>query len=252
MKVIFYWVLYPLIRPFYLISVILNTLVLGSIIIAISPFDRNGNVVHYIGKFWSLLNIYLSGTRLTIKGKERIKKGHTYIVMSNHQSLVDPWVLIGKLPLQLRWTIKSEVKKMPIFGYALERMGHIYVGSRKRKDAAMTLGVAAQIIREGTSVVFFPEGTRSKDGSLEKFHKGGAIIAIRSGAPILPVTVNGSRFVLPKGTLALMPGKIEVIVGNPIDPGMFDENRKDELMAVVKSAIQQNLDLKYGAFVKNS
>lgn len=252
MKVIFYWVLYPLIRPLYLISVILNTLVLGSIIIAISPFDRNGNAVHYIGKFWSLLNIYLSGSRLSIKGKEKIEKGRSYIVMSNHQSLVDPWVLIGKLPLQLRWTIKSEVKKMPIFGYALERMGHIYVGSRKRKDAAMTLGVAAQIIREGTSVVFFPEGTRSKDGSLEKFHKGGAIIAIRSGAPILPVTVNGSRFVLPKGTLALMPGKIELIVGDPIDPGMFDENRKDELMAVVKSAIQQNLDLKYGAFVKNS
>ncbi len=252
MKVIFYWVLYPLIRPLYLISVILNTLVLGSIIIAISPFDRNGNAVHYIGKFWSLLNIYLSGTRLSIKGKEKIEKGRSYIVMSNHQGLVDPWVLIGKLPLQLRWTIKSEVKKMPIFGYALERMGHIYVGSRKRKDAAMTLGVAAQIIIEGTSVVFFPEGTRSKDGSLEKFHKGGAIIAIRSGAPILPVTVNGSRFVLPKGTLALMPGKIELIVGDPIDPGMFDENRKDELMAVVKSAIQQNLDLEYGAFVKNS
>jgi 1-acyl-sn-glycerol-3-phosphate acyltransferase len=108
--------------------------------------------------------------------------------------------------------------------------------------------VAAQTIREGTSVVFFPEGTRSKDGSLEKFHKGGAIIAIRSGAPILPVTVSGSRFVLPKGTLALMPGKIKVIVGDPIDSGMYDENRKDELMAIVKSAIQQNLDLEYGAF----
>ena len=66
--------------------------------------------------------------------------------------------------------------------------------------------------------------------------------------PILPVTVNGSRFVLPKGTLALMPGKIQVIVGDPIDPRRFDENRKDELMAVVKSAIQENLDLEYGAF----
>jgi len=252
MKVIFYWVLYPLIRPLYLISLILNTLVLGSIIIAISPFDRNGNAVHYIGKFWSLLNIYLSGTRLSIKGKENIEKGRSYIVMSNHQGLVDPWVLIGKLPLQLRWTIKSEVKKMPIFGYALERMGHIYVGSRKRKDAAMTLGVAAQIIREGTSVVFFPEGTRSEDGHLQRFHKGGAIIAIRSGVPILPVTVNGSRFVLPKGTLALMPGKIEIIVGESIDSGMFGENGKNQLIAVVKSAIQQNLDLKYGAFVKNS
>ncbi|HUV58716.1 MAG TPA: lysophospholipid acyltransferase family protein [Desulfatiglandales bacterium] len=251
MKVIFYWVLYPLIRPFYLISVILNTLVLGSIIIAISPFDRNGNVVHYIGKFWSLLNIYLSGTRLTIKGTERIKKGHTYIVMSNHQSLVDPWILIGKLPLQLRWTIKSEVKKMPIFGYALERMGHIYVGEKKRKQRDLTLQKALKKLKKGSSVVIFPEGTRSDDGYLQRFHKGGAIIAMRSGVPILPVTINGSRFVLPKGTLALMPGKIEVIVGESIDSGMFGENGKGQLIAGVKSAIQQNLDLKYGAFVKN-
>jgi 1-acyl-sn-glycerol-3-phosphate acyltransferase len=218
-------------------------------IIVTSLFDKKGNLVHYIGKFWSLLNLYLSGTRVTIKGKEKIEKGRTYIVMSNHQSLVDPWVLIGKLPLQLRWTIKTEVKKIPIFGYALERMGHIYVGSRKRKDTALTLKGAVQKIREGSSLAIFPEGTRSNDGHLQKFHKGGAIIAIRSGVPILPVTINGSRFMLPKGTLALMPGKIEVIVGDSIDPGMFDENRKDELMSVVKSAIQQNLDLEYGALI---
>jgi 1-acyl-sn-glycerol-3-phosphate acyltransferase len=206
-------------------------------------------LVHYIGKFWSLLNLYLSGTRLKIKGKEKIEKGRTYIVMSNHQSLVDVWALIGKLPLQLRWTIKSEVKKMPVFGYALERMGHIYVGRKKRKDVALTLEVPVQKIRDGASVVIFPEGTRSRDGRLQKFHKGGAIIATQSGAPILPITINGSRFVLPKGTLALMPGKIEVIVGDSIDPGVFDEDRKNELMAVVKSAIEQNLDLEYGAFV---
>jgi 1-acyl-sn-glycerol-3-phosphate acyltransferase len=196
-----------------------------------------------------LLNVYIFGTRLAVRGKEKIEKGRTYIVMSNHQSLVDPWVLIGKLPLQLRWTIKTEVKKIPIFGYALERMGHIYVGSRKRKDTALTLKGAVQKIREGSSLAIFPEGTRSNDGHLQKFHKGGAIIAIRSGVPILPVTINGSRFMLPKGTLALMPGKIEVIVGDSIDPGMFDENRKDELMSVVKSAIQQNLDLEYGALI---
>lgn len=248
MKVIFLWVLYPLIRPFYLVSLILNTLVLALVIIAISPFDGRGNVVHYIGKFWSLLNIYSSGTRLAIRGREKIEKGRTYIVMSNHQSLLDPWVLIGKLPLQLRWTIKSEVRKMPVFGYALERMGHIYVGRRTGKDTVLTLEAAVQRIRQGASVVFFPEGTRSRDGDLLKFRKGGAVIAMRSGVPILPVTINGSRFVLPKDTLALMPGKIQVIVGDIIDPGRFDESRKDELLAAVKSAIQKNLDLEYGAF----
>jgi 1-acyl-sn-glycerol-3-phosphate acyltransferase len=223
-------------------------MILGLLIIVLSPFDRKGNVVHYVGKFWSLVNIYISGTRLAIKGKENIEKGRNYIVMSNHQSLVDPWVLIGKLPLQLRWTIKPEVKKMPIFGYALQRMGHIYVGRRKRENTVPTIEVAVQRIKQGASVVFFPEGSRSKDGHLLKFHTGGAIAAIKSGVPILPVTVNGSRFVLPKGTLALMPGKIRVIVGDSIDPGSFDDNKIDELTTVVKLAIQKNLDLEYGSF----
>jgi len=248
LKIIVLWVLYPLIRPFYLLSVILNTLLLGLFIILISPFDRKGNVVHYIGKFWSLLNIYISGTRLSIQGKEKIEKGRNYIVMSNHQSLVDPWVLIGKLPLQLRWTIKPQVKKMPIFGYALQRMGHIYVGRRTKEDAVPTLQMAVKRIQQGSSVVFFPEGSRSKDGHLRKFHRGGALAAARSGVPILPVTVNGSRFMLPKGTLALMPGKIRVIVGDAIEPGIFGRESIDELLAGVKSAIQQNLDLQYGSF----
>ena len=236
-----------MIRPFYLISVTLNTLALALIIITISPFDKKGNFIHYIGRFWSLLNIYLSGTRISIKGKEHIRKGDTYVVMSNHQSLFDVWGLIGKLPLQLRWIIKADINKIPIFGYALERMGHIYIDNRNRKDLFLGLEAAGRKIRDGASVVIFPEGTRSKDGRLQRFHNGGALIAIRSGVPILPVTVNGSRFVLPKGTLGLMPGKIEVVLGDLIHPGTFDENGKDKLMAVVKSAIEKNLDLRYGS-----
>ena len=136
MKIIFLWVLYPLIRPLYLLSLIINTFVLSLIIIVISPLDRRGNLVHYIGKFWSLINLYLPGTRVALRGKEKIEKGRAYVIMSNHQSLLDPWVLIGKLPLQLRWIIRSGVKKMPVFGYALERMGHVYVDRTKRKGTA--------------------------------------------------------------------------------------------------------------------
>ncbi len=247
MKIVFYWVLYPLIRPFYLIFLILNTLVVALIIIIISPFDKQGNLVHYLGKFWSLFNIFLSGTQLKIKGKEKIDQNMTYIVMSNHQSLFDVWALIGKIPLQLRWIIKSEIKKIPVFGYALERMGHIFVDRKKQVSASISLDAAAGKIKEGTSVIIFPEGTRSKDGHLEKFRMGGAIIAIKSGVPILPVTVNGSRFVLPKNTLALMPGKIEVVVGDIIDPKKYDEEHKHDLMKEVKLAINKELDLMYGA-----
>lgn len=245
----FYRVLYPLVRPFYLMFLILNTIAVCLTIIIISPFDKKGNTVHYIGKFWSLLNIFLSGTRLTIRGKEKINTNLTHIVMSNHQSLFDVWALIGKIPLQIRWIVKAEIRKIPIFGYTLERMGHIYVDRKKRAAAYISLETAAEKIKNGTSVIIFPEGTRSNDGHLLKFRMGGIILALKSGVPILPVTVNGSRFVLPKNTLALMPGKIEVVVGDMIDASSYDENNKNELMEKIRSAIHENLDLEYGKLV---
>lgn len=250
LKVIFYWVVYPLTRPFYLIFFIFNTFVLGLIVIMISPFDRNGNIVHYIGRFWSLLNIFLAGTRVRIRGREKIDKGSNYIVMSNHQSLFDVWALIGKLPLQIRWIVKKEIRKVPVFGYALEKMGHIYIDRHDRKNAYMSLEAAAQKIKKGTSIIIFPEGTRSKNGRLQRFRLGGATLAIRSGVHILPVTVNGGRFALPKGTLAIMPVKMDIVVGNAIDTSAFDENNKEKLTAAVKSAIEKNLDLKYGALIQ--
>jgi len=247
--IFFYRVLYPLIRPFYLIFLILNTIVVCLTIIIISPFDTKGNIVHYIGKFWSLLNVFLSGTRLTIKGMEKIDANLPHIVMSNHQSLFDVWALIGKIPLQIRWIVKSEIRKIPIFGYTLERMGHVYVDRRNRAAAFISLETAARKIKKGTSVIIFPEGTRSKDGQLLRFRMGGINLALKSGVPILPVTVNGSRFVLPKNTLALMPGKIEIIVGDVIDPSIYDENHKYELMEKIRSAIDENLDLEYGKLI---
>ncbi len=246
MKAVFYWVIYPLIRPLYLVSVILNTFVLAILIVLIAPFDKRGEFVHYIGRFWSLLNVYLSGTRLSMTGREKIPKGQSYVIMSNHQSLFDVWALMGKMPLQLRWMIKSEIKKIPVFGFALERMGHIYVDRNTRKGAVRSLKAAAQRIRSGASVVVFPEGSRSEDGRLQPFQRGGTVLAAMAGVPILPVTINGSRFVLPKGTLGLMPGKIQIVLGDPIDPALFDDNKKGALLNTVRSAIEENLDLAFG------
>jgi 1-acyl-sn-glycerol-3-phosphate acyltransferase len=248
LKIIFYRIIYPLIRPFYLVFLIINTVGLALLIIMVSPFDRRRNIVHYIGKFWALLNVYLSGTKLTIRGKEKIAEGSSYVVMSNHQSLFDVWALIGMLPLQLRWIIKSDIMRVPIFGYALDRMGHIYVDRKGPRKTSRGVEEALRTIEKKACVVVFPEGTRSKDGHLGKFRTGGSLMAIKSGVPILPVTVNGSRFVLPRDTLALMPGKIQVVVGDVIDPSAYDENGKNELTAVLKSVIQRNLDLEYGTF----
>ncbi len=234
-------------RICYLITLVVNTLLACSSIIMISLFDTKGNLAHYVGRLWSLLNVFLSGTRMEIHGKEKIEKGRAYIVMSNHQSLFDVWALIGMLPLQIRWIVKSEIRKVPVFGYTLGRMGQVYIDRQRRQDAYLSLKAAVWKIKKGTSLVIFPEGTRSVDGRLLKFHYGGAIMALRSGVPILPVTVNGGRFVLPKHTLSLRPGRIQIIIGDTIDPRTFAKNGKNELMATVKSAIEKNLNLEYGA-----
>ena len=244
MKIIFYHVLFPLYRPFYLVSVIINTFFLGSLIILLSPLDPSGNFVHYIGKFWSRLNIYLAFCRVRVTGKEHLDPGRTYIVMPNHQSLFDVFALIAYLPLQLRWVVKEEIRKMPVFGYALQRMGHIYVDRARGESIRRSIEKAAQKVKEKTSVVFFPEGTRSEDGKLSKFRKGGFILAQESGYPILPITINGSRFILPKNTLDLMPGRIEIRIHPPREhPGAAG---LDQLLRLVETDIREGLDGDYG------
>jgi len=247
MRIIFLWVIYPLWRPFYLILLLANTALLATVVVLMSLFDRQGNLVHLVGRFWSLLNLYLSGTRVKLKGRAKIDPKRSYIVMANHQSLFDVWALIGKLPLQIRWIVKKELRKVPLFGFALERMGHIYIDRKHPQRAYQHLQAKAAGLHKETSVVIFPEGTRSPDGRLRDFRLGGATMALTSGVYILPVTVNGGRFALPKGTLALMPGKMEIIIGDPIDPASYEPGQTRELMDTVKTAVAQNLDLTYGA-----
>ena len=244
MKIIFYYVIFPLYRPFYLISVIINTFFLGSLIIILSPLDPSGNFVHYIGKFWSRLNIYLAFCRVKIRGMEYLDPERAYIVMPNHQSFFDVWALIAYLPLQLRWVVKAEIRKMPVFGYALQRMGHIYVD---RVGGTASAGASKRQpikLRKIPRWFFSRKGTRSEEGRLLKFRKGGFVLAQKSGCPILPITLNGSRFVLPKNTLDLMPGKIEIRIHRPIEcPNAL---AMDDAMLAVEKAIREGLDLDYG------
>lgn len=228
---------YTLYRPLFFLMVILDTAVLGSLTIFASYLDPSGNRVHYIGKFWARLNLIMSGVRVRLINRAAIDGTQSYIVMSNHQSHYDVWALIGHMPLQLRWVIKMELRKIPIFGLGCERMGQIFIDRGNPERAYKSLEVAGQKIRNGASVVFFPEGTRSPDGKLLPFKKGGFKIAFAAGVPILPITVRGSRAVLPKGSARVRPGTIELVIHDPVPlDGYSDENR-EELMARVKDTI---------------
>jgi len=234
-------VLYFIYRPVFYVLVVVDTTILGILTIALSFFDPTGNTVHYIGVFWSRLNLFLSGVGVKVHGKENIKKNQPYIVMMNHQSYYDVWAVIGYIPLQLRWVMKMELRKVPIFGLGCERMGHIYIDRGDSQQAHESLKVAVEKIRNGASVVFFPEGTRSIDGNMLPFKKGGFVIAVESKVPVLPITGIGSRPILPKGSLAIRPGTIHLYIHPPIEVTAYTQQNKEALMQRVRDVIQSKL-----------
>ncbi|MEA3470286.1 MAG: lysophospholipid acyltransferase family protein, partial [Thermodesulfobacteriota bacterium] len=122
-------------RPLLLIFFALNTAILGGVVFIICCFDPKGNIAHYIGKFWSRMNLLFSGVLVSVEGYEHIDRKKSYILMSNHQSHYDVWSLIANIPLQLRWVMKIELREMPIFGYCCGRMGHIYIDRGDSKKA---------------------------------------------------------------------------------------------------------------------
>jgi 1-acyl-sn-glycerol-3-phosphate acyltransferase len=170
--------------------------------------------------------------------------------MSNHQSHFDVWALIAYIPLQLRWVMKIELRSIPIFGLGCEKLGMIYVDRGDSEKSRESLETAKGKIKAGASVVFFPEGTRSPDGLIHDLKKGGFVMALATDTPILPITINGSRFALPKDMPLLMkPGKIEIIIHDPVEVSGLSYEDRDELMARIKRIIEANLDLEYGRIV---
>jgi 1-acyl-sn-glycerol-3-phosphate acyltransferase len=228
-------------RPIVVLLFLIDTAILGTSVIVLSYLDRRGNICHYFGKFWGRLNLFLTGVSVSVSGREHIRKGQPYIIMSNHQSALDILALYGYLPLQFRWVMKIELRKYPIFGLGCERIGHIYIDRGDSEKAHESLKVAGQKIRNGASVLFFPEGTRSRDGKLLPFKKGGFVIALEAGVPILPVTISGSLPLLPKKSLKIIPGHMEMRFHEPIPMDGYTYETKEKLMEKVRNVIGGDL-----------
>lgn len=182
---------------------------------------------------------------IQVKGKENIDHGASYVIMSNHQSHFDIPVLFEALGLPLRMVAKKELYKIPIMSHAMRVAGFVEIDRKNRSKAIETLRAVREILPNRLSIWIAPEGTRSKTGELGEFKKGGFYLALDAGLPILPVTVNGTRGVLPANGLHVTRGKsVEVVVGAPIDPKEYGHDRKTELMDAVRAAIQKNLSVR--------
>ena len=159
-------------RPILILLFLIDTVILGTLVILLSYLDRQGNISHYFGKFWGRMNLFLTGVSVSVSGQEHIRKGQSYIIMSNHQSALDILALYGYMPLQFRWVMKIELRKYPIFGLGCERMGHIYIDRGDSEKAHESLKAAGQKIRSGTSVLFFPRGYEKQRRETSTFQEG--------------------------------------------------------------------------------
>lgn len=185
--------------------------------VIMSFFSKTGDILHLNARYWARFSLWCANCPVEVTGRENIPDGPA-VYMPNHVSHFDVFAILGHLDVQFRWTVKKELFRIPLLGLAMKRAGYILIDRGNHEKAVRSLKVAAERIRQGTSIVIFPEGTRSFDGELQyPFKKGGFHLAIQSGVPIVPITVVGTREILPKHKMRVKPGKITMNIGKPVN-----------------------------------
>jgi 1-acyl-sn-glycerol-3-phosphate acyltransferase len=222
-------------------SIIVTTACLGTLALITFPFDRNGNIVHHYARWWARIQLLVSGVRVKVKGLDNLDKESPYIYMSNHQGSYDIFVLLSCLPIQFRWIAKKELFAIPILGWAMRAANYISIDRSGKSKALESIERAADKIKGGVSVVIFPEGTRSRDGSIQPFKRGGFTLAMKSGVPIIPITINGSWDVMPRESMKVRPGEIRVSIDRAIQTTPLSLREKSVLMGKVREIIERNL-----------
>jgi 1-acyl-sn-glycerol-3-phosphate acyltransferase len=201
---------------FFLIPAIaVYSIVLGTLSITSSLFDRRGHFAHGCARLWSWLILATTGVEVRHEGLDRLVPGATYVFVSNHQSIYDIPIIFATLPFRLRIIAKASLGRFPFLGWHLSRTGHLLV-DRANPESSKIFSQWSHLAANGLSLIVFPEGTRSVDGRVGRFKGGSFLVAIRTGLPIVPVSVSHSRHVMLKGRLMTCPGRVRLVVHEPI------------------------------------
>lgn len=201
------------------------------------PLSPRGDLYLRYARIWSGWILACLGIPLRVTGHDRIEPGTTYVLMSNHQSVFDIFALFRAVDVPLRMVAKRVLFLIPILGWSMWMCGFIPIDRTNRESAIRSLDRAARKIRSGISVLVFPEGTRSRDGLLHPFKKGGFMLALKAGAPLVPVVVLGTDRIMEKGSLVVGRAEVEVRIGRPIDTAARGPGSRDRLMAEVRRAM---------------
>mgnify|MGYP001089399499 CR=1 FL=1 len=227
----------------YLLFFVPWTLFCASLAMLSTFIDTSGRTYHRCALLWSRGGLLCAGVRLEVEGAELIPRDQPLIFMGNHQSNFDIMALFLAVPLRFNWLAKEELFKVPVFGHSMKRAGYIPINRGDGRDSLRSLERAAKLIRRGTSVAIFPEGTRSTDGRLLPFKRGGFILAAKAGVTIVPFTINGSREINPPDNFVfLRPGTIRISFSPPLPAGEKRGEQQGQLMERVRAAIAAGLE----------
>jgi len=208
-----------------------------------SLFSGSGRLQHYCMRRWSRDNLWLSRARVEIEGLENIDQRRPQIFVANHTGLHDILSLSAYLPIQFRWVAKKSLFSVPFMGWHMRRSGYIAIDRENPREAAKSIVEAAGEIRNGINAIAFPEGTRSRSGDLGRFHSGAFALALRTGVPLVPITLDGSYLVIVPKTLQVNPGvTIRIKIDRPIDLSAYVKGEKHRLMEDVFQIMSRNLE----------
>ena len=232
---------------FFLIPAIsVYTIVLGTLSIGSSLFERRGYFAHWCARTWSRLILGTTGVEVEVRGLERLVPGRTYVFVANHQSIYDIPILFWSLPYQLRIIAKESLGRFPFLGWHLRRTGHMLV-DRRRPDREAIFEWASRLTSQGLSLIVFPEGTRSRDGRVARFKGGSFYLALEAGLPVVPLSLVGSRHVMLKGRVTTYPGDVRLIVHEPIDTQGLARSDAKEFGERVRRIIAPDAEADLGA-----
>ncbi|HVO85478.1 MAG TPA: lysophospholipid acyltransferase family protein [Syntrophobacteria bacterium] len=220
---------------------VLLTIIMSAAAIVSALITRSSASPQKIARLWARMLLFMGRVRLEVEGREHLNPRRPYIFAANHQSQFDIFALLAAVPVPFSWLAKEELFRIPLLGPAMKGAGYIPINRTDRRAAFASIDQAAARVREGTSIVIFPEGTRSLDGKLKTFKKGGFFLAIKSRQPVVPVSISGSFRVLAKRSFRVHRGTIRVHFSAPVPTDTLSPGDKDRLIAEVRRIMEQHL-----------
>lgn len=207
--------------------------------IIVGPFDSRGKAVHILSKVFSKWILFIAGVKLKIEGKENLDKHANYIFISNHQSYFDIPVLMQAIPNVVRFIYKDTITKIPIFGWGMYLGGYIPISRENPREAIKSLKYAAERVNKGISVVIFPEGTRSTDGTLGDFKRGAFMLADFAKVQLVPVAISGSIDIMSRTKFKIKSGDVTVKFANPVEYSK-DKDLLERIKTKIDSMLQKD------------